>query len=73
MTTIMNKTIAKVTAVALMAYSAEAAIARDGIWSESDWYDDALKMGVRNGEPYSNDAIVHHRITAPISVDGDIT
>jgi len=29
-------------------------------------------MGVKNGKPYSNDDIVNHRITAPLSVDGPI-
>jgi len=29
-------------------------------------------MGVRNGVPYSEDPVVNHRITAPMSVDGSI-
>ena len=51
---------------------ANAAIARDGIWTNYDWYDETLKVGVRNGVVYSNDADVSRRITSPLSVDGSV-
>ena len=67
-----SKIIIQVGALALMSHYAEAAIKKDGIWTGNDWYDDKTKIGVRNGVPYSNDTIVNHRITAPLSVDGSI-
>ena len=62
----------KASAMALLLNWASAAIAENGIWTNNDWYDDNLKLGVRNGQPYSNDATQSRRITSPISIDGDI-
>ena len=59
--------------IALIAAVTNAAIVDDGLWTGNDWYDEATKIGVSNGQPYSNDSLVNHRITAPLSVDGDIT
>lgn len=59
--------------VALLAYRAEAAIAEDGLWTDQDWYDPVYKIGVTNGVPYSDDVATQRRITAPISVDGDVS
>ena len=62
----------KIASVALLATFSEAAIVEDGIWTGHDWYDDAKNIGVKNGEPYSKDKLVQHRLTAPFSVDGSI-
>ena len=50
-----------------------AAIVDNGLWTDHDWYDDVEKIGIRNGQPYSNDPQVNRRISSPLSVDGDIT
>lgn len=50
-----------------------AAIAENGIWTNQNWYDSANKIGVANGVPYSNDASASHRLSAPLTVDGDIS
>lgn len=42
----------------LMNSAVNAAIAEDGLWSDNDWYDGDLEIGVTNGVPYSNDTIV---------------
>ena len=68
----MTSQMTKITAMALLLNWASAAIAENGIWTNNDWYNNALNIGVRNGEPYSNDDTVRRRITSPISVDGDI-
>ena len=52
---------------------ANAAIVEDGIWTGHDWYDDDLNIGIMNGEPFTNDPVVSRRITAPLSIDGDIS
>ena len=64
---------AQVGAMALLSSWASAAIAENGIWTNNDWYDETLKIGVANGEPYSNDASMRHRLNAPLSVDGDVS
>lgn len=46
-----------------------AAIQEDGLWTGNDWYDEATKIGVRNGIPYSHDPSVDRRIKAPLSTD----
>ena len=68
----MTSQMTKVTAMALLLNWASAAIAENGIWTNNDWYDNALQIGVRNGQPYSNDNTESRRITSPLSVDGDI-
>ena len=65
-----QQTFAKVGAMALLSSWANAAIAENGLWTDNDWYDSALKIGVVNGIPYSNDAEVSRRITSPLTVDG---
>jgi len=55
-----------------LATSVDAAIVEDGIWTGNDWYQEQFKIGVRNGVPYSDDSNTAHRITAPLSIDGDI-
>ncbi len=62
----------KIAGVALLAAFSEAAIVEDGIWTGHDWYDAALKIGVKNGVPYSKDKLVQHRLTAPFTVDGSV-
>lgn len=52
---------------------ANAAIAQNGLWTGNDWYDSALEVGVNNGVPFSNDASVNRRISAPLTVDGDVS
>ena len=56
----------------LCALTANAAIVNNGPWTGNDWYDDVTKIGVANGVPYSNDARVQRRITAPLTIDGSI-
>ena len=59
-------------AAALVAQIASAAIVEDGLWTGNDWYDSVSNIGVQNGVPFSNDAFVQRRITAPFSIDGPI-
>lgn len=59
-------------AIIAFASQASAAIVEDGLWTGNDWYDERLQIGVNNGVPYSNDAAVQHRITAPLTVDGPV-
>jgi len=35
----------------------------------NEWYDDATKLGVKNGVPYSKDADVERFIEAPLAVE----
>lgn len=72
-TNMMKQTIAQFSVMALLANYASAAIADDGLWTGNDWYDSALKVGVANGVPYSNDPAMQHRLNAPLSVDGDVS
>ena len=53
----------------LTVHQVQAAIAENGLWTDNDWYDQATQIGVRNGIPYSNDATVGRRLTAPLSTD----
>jgi hypothetical protein len=48
-----------------------AGIKTNGLWSDYDYYDDTLKIGVENGVPYSNDTETIRRIEAATTVDGD--
>ena len=57
---------------AFLGHQANAAIVADGLWTNNDWYDDALKLGVSNGVPYSNDADMIRRLAAPLSIDGPV-
>ena len=59
-------------ACALLINWASAAIAQNGLWTDQDWYDDTQHIGAANGIPYSNDAAVERRITAPKSIDGNV-
>ena len=59
-------------ASALAALS-KAAIVENGLWTNHDWYDEVEKIGVHNGQPFSNDAAVNRRIKSPLSFDGDIS
>ena len=43
-----------------------AAIVENGLWTNHDWYDEVEKIGVQNGQPYSNDSAVNRRIRAPL-------
>ena len=45
----MTTQMKSITAMALLLNWASAAIAENGIWTNNDWYDDVLKIGVRNG------------------------
>lgn len=65
--------LAHASAISILILQASAAIVQDGIWTGSDWYDGVTNIGVMNGVPYSNDAKVLRRITAPKTLDGDIT
>ena len=42
-------------AVVTLAQYTQAAIAEDGIWTDNDWYNATLDIGVTNGIAYSND------------------
>ena len=46
------------TGALLMLATGQAKIVRDSPLWEDDWYDDEFEMGVRNGEPYSNNEAV---------------
>ena len=65
-----RQSITQIGALALLTSFANAAIAENGLWTNNDWYDETMKIGVTNGVPYSNDAKVHRRITSPLTVDG---
>ena len=65
-----KQSITQIGALALLTSFANAAIAENGLWTNNDWYDDTMKVGVNNGEPYSNDTKVSRRITSPLTVDG---
>ena len=67
----ITKTIYSV-ALLLSAEFASAAIVADGIWTGHDWYDNANKTGVKNGVPYSKDAVRQRALTSPLSLDGSI-
>ena len=69
----MTSQILQISALAILSNMASAAIVENGIWTDNDWYDDTLKIGVSNGMPYSNDADVRRRITAPLSREFDPT
>ena len=56
----------------LMLATAQAKIVRDSPLWEDDWYDDEFEMGVRNGEPYSNNEAVQRFINAPRTIEGDV-
>ena len=56
----------------LTVHKVQAAIAENGLWTDNDWYDQATQIGVRNGIPYSNDAAVGRRLTAPLSTDSSV-
>jgi len=62
----------KLAHVALLACQAQAAITSNGLWTDNDWYDELTNIGIQNGTPYSNDANVAQRITAPLTIDGSI-
>jgi predicted nucleotide-binding protein (sugar kinase/HSP70/actin superfamily) len=49
-----------------------ARIRSSGIWDDVDWYDNAAKVGVVDGEPYSNDTDVNRRIISAIATEGDV-
>ena len=49
-------------AAALLAYQVQCAIVTDGLWTGHDWYSNEQNIGVQNGEPYSNDAIMNHTL-----------
>jgi len=59
-------------ALLLSAELANAAIVADGLWTGQDWYDDKSKVGVINGELYSNDDNRARLLASPISFDGTI-
>ena len=59
-------------ALILSAQIANAAIVADGLWTGNDWYDAANKTGVKNGKPYSKDAVRQRALTSPLSLDGSI-
>ena len=48
----------------------QAKIVTDSPLWENDWYDAETKMGVKNGEPYSNDEAVQRFINAPRTIEG---
>ena len=58
---------------AMLLNMAEAAIAKDGLWTGNDWYDDKTHIGVKNGIPYSKDVKKQHFLKAPETIDGWIT
>ena len=60
------------TAIISFALTANAAIVEDGLWTGKDWYDETFQIGVNNGVPYSNEDLVQHRLTAPLTVDGSV-
>lgn len=68
----MSSLTIKLAQVALLAYQAQAAITSTGLWTDNDWYDEVTNIGIQNGTPYSNDATVTQRITAPLTIDGSI-
>jgi len=51
---------------------AQAAIKKDGIWTDHDLYHDISKIGVTNGIPYSNDPYVQRTLDDPKTMEGDI-
>ena len=58
--------------LALAGQMASAAITADGSWTGNDFYDAANKIGVANGIPYSNDALIQRRLVASLSKDTDM-
>ena len=58
--------------LALAGHMAQAAIVETGPWTGKDFYDAVNKTGVANGIPYSNDAVVQHRLRSPLSKDTDM-
>ena len=61
-----------ISALAIVADQATAAIVKDGIWTGWDWYDSANNFGIKNGVPYSTDLTKQRTITAPLTKDGDL-
>ena len=61
-------------ALAMLSNFASAAIKTDGLWSgeANEFYDEVKKYGVKNGEPYSLDDDVKHRMTAPMTLDESV-
>ena len=61
-------------ALAMLSNFASAAIKTDGLWTGADneFYDDVKKYGVKNGEPYSDDADVKHRMEAPQTLEESV-
>ena len=58
--------------LASLALKAEAAIKKDGLWTGKDWYNNAHKIGVKDGVPYSNDEAMNRFLKSPLSYDGPI-
>ena len=59
-------------ALLLSTQQAIGAIVEDGPWTGNDWYDEANKIGVRNGNVYSNDAARTRTLKATLSLDGSV-
>ena len=63
--------LSKISAAVTILAGAQAKIAKDGLWTGHDWYDDAKMIGVKDGVPYSKNSAEQRRITSPMPVDGD--
>jgi hypothetical protein len=61
----------QVAVLSLFSYTT-ARIKTNGLWTDNDWYDDALKVGVRNGVPYSKDDAELRRLDAPMATEGEV-
>jgi len=61
----------QVAVLSIFSYT-NAKIKENGLWTDNDWYDDVLKVGVKNGVPYSEDEAEMRRLDAPMATEGEV-
>ena len=47
-------------------------IVSNGIWTDNDWFDPVLGIGVENGEPYGDSDVTERKINSPKPIDGNV-
>ena len=60
-----------VTLIAAAFLKSNSKIVDDGLWTGHDYYMNDMKLGVKDGIPYSNDNETKRRINSSMAVDGD--
>ena len=63
---------AQVAVCFMFSYSRARIVNDSPLWTGKDWYDEASKIGVENGIPYSNDDAVERFIEAPVALEGEV-